>query len=359
MKRTTLVLLILTITVLGISAFCPIILAEPEMNATFGTSVVIDGVIGTEWNDAGSWAVTDLTINHSIKAKHDGTYLYILLVVADNDTEIGPFDPYVTHDWAGVEFDRNGDNIIHGNATDPDTTADDWEFCDYKILGGEDWLTHGFGTPNRDPDTVRGGTNDVAAAKGFNSSHTIWEFRKKLNSGDTSGYDIALDPSQTGTYGKDRIYIALAYQEGKTGKHYGCSHFYLLVLSPTQYTLTINSSPTGVTFTVDGVPHTTPWSDTYNQGTSVNLVMPQTHGAYEWSRWQEDGDTNRIRTVAINTELTLTGVFTPPRPVGGKAIPIDKMTIMPEFQMPWVWLSIIILSAVAAAVFMTLKKRKQ
>jgi hypothetical protein len=355
MKRRTSVLLIIVIAVLGISAFYPTVLAEPDINATFGTSVVIDGVIGTEWDDAGPWAVTDMGINHSIRAKHDGTYLYILEVVVDNDTEVGPFDPYDIHDWAGVEFDLNGDNIIHGNATYPD----DWEFCNYKISGGEDWLTKGFGGGARDPDTIWGGTNDVTAAKGFNNTHTIWEFRKKLNSGDTNGYDIALDPSQTGIYGKDRIYIALAYQEGKTGKHYGCSHFYLLVLAPTQYTLTINSSPTGVTFTVDGVPQTAPWSETYNEGTSVNLIMPQTHGAYEWSQWQEDLDTNRIKAVTMDSDITLTGVFTPPRPVGGNAIPIDKMTIMPGFQIPWAWLSIIVISIVATVVFMTLKKRKQ
>lgn len=353
MKRRNSFLLIVAIAVLGISAFFPIVLADPDINATFGTSVVIDGVIGTEWDDAGPWAVTDLGLNESIRAKHDGTFLYILLVV--NDTTNNPFvDPVSAHDWAGIEFDLNDDNIIHGTAG----LHDDWAFCDYKISGGEDWYTQGFGGSNRDPDTIWGGTNDVAAAKGFNTTHTIWEFRKKLNSGDTNGYDIALDPSQTGVYGKDRIDIALAYQDGGTGKHYGCAHFTLMVLDPAQYTLTINSSPTGVTFTVDGVPHTAPWSETYNQGTSVNLVMPQTHGTYEWSRWQEDADTNRIKAVTVNSDLTLTGEFTPPQPVGGNAIPIDKMTIMPEFQIPWLGLSIIVLSIVATAVFMKLKKRR-
>jgi hypothetical protein len=354
MKRRTSFLLIIAIAVLGISAFYPAVLAEPDINATFGSSVVLDGVIGTEWDDAGPWAATDLGLNELIRAKHDGTFLYILLVVKDNTSN--PFvDPVSAHDWAGIEFDLNADNIIHGTTGE----YDDWAFCDYKISGGEDWYTQGFGGLNRDPDTIGGGTNDVSAAKGFNNTHTIWEFRKKLNSGDTNGYDIALDPSQTSVYGKDRIYIALAYEDGGTGKHYGCSHFTLLVLDPAQYTLTINSSPTGVTFTVDGVPHTTPWSETYIQGTSVNLVMPQTHGTYEWFRWQEDLDTNRIKAVTVNSDLTLTGEFSPPRPVGGKAIPIDKMTIMPEFQIPWAWLSIIVLSIVATAVFMTLKKRKQ
>jgi len=77
------------------------------------------------------------------------------------------------------------------------------------------------------------------------------------------------------------------------------------------YTLTIYSSPTGVTFTVDGVSCITPWSGTYSEGTSVGLVMPETHDGYVWSRWLEDGDTNRIKTVTVDTNITLTSVFIP------------------------------------------------
>jgi len=49
---------------------------------------------------------------------------------------------------------------------------------------------------------------------------------------------------------------------------------------PPSYALTICSLPTGVTFTVDGVSCTTPWSETYSEGTSVSLVMPETQGGY-------------------------------------------------------------------------------
>ena len=85
---------------------------------------------------------------------------------------------------------------------------------------------------------------------------------------------------------------------------------------PPSYTLVIFSSPTGVTFTVDGVSPTTPWSGTYSEGASVSLVMPETHDGYIWSHWLEDGDTNRTKTVTLDTIITmdrvvaLTGVFT-------------------------------------------------
>jgi hypothetical protein len=183
----------------------------------------IDGVIGTEWNDAGGWVSIDLGILNNIRAKHDSEYLYILLVIGDNTDN--PF-PEEAHDWAGVDFDLNGDEKTMG---DPDS-PDDFEYCDYQILGGEDWWGKGVGE-DRGSDTSVGGTNDVVAAKGFNTTHTIWEFKKKLNSGDTLGHDIAMDPTQTEVYGKDRIKIALAYQDGKTGKHGYHSSWYLLILT--------------------------------------------------------------------------------------------------------------------------------
>ena len=129
---------------------------------------------------------------------------------------------------------------------------------------------------------------------------------------------------------------------------------------PPSYTLTIYSSPTGVTFTVDGVSRTTPWSGTYSEGASVSLVMPETHDGYVWFHWLEDGDTNRIKTVTIDTDITLTGVFTyvpPPPPVGGKATPINIPMNKPETPTFWIWLSTIIISFIATVLYV--KKRKR
>jgi len=84
---------------------------------------------------------------------------------------------------------------------------------------------------------------------------------------------------------------------------------------PPEYTLTIYSSPTGVTFTVNGVPHTTPWSGAYSKDSSVSLVMPETHAVgevkYYWNQWS-DGVSTRSRTVTMNTDITLTACFSGP-----------------------------------------------
>ena len=127
--------------------------------------------------------------------------------------------------------------------------------------------------------------------------------------------------------------------------------------SPPSYTLTIHSSPTGVTFTVDGVSRTTPWSGTYSEGASLSLVMPESHDGYEWSHWDEDGDPNRIKTVTLDTNITLTAVYTPPKPVGGKATPINIPINKPETPTLWIWLSTIILSLIVTVVYV--KKRKR
>jgi len=82
-----------------------------------------------------------------------------------------------------------------------------------------------------------------------------------------------------------------------------------------EYTLAIDSSPSGVTFTVDGLSHTTPGSETYREGSSVSLVMPETHTVgnekYCWNQWS-DGNPSRSRTVTVTADITLTAYYTGP-----------------------------------------------
>jgi len=126
-----------------------------------------------------------------------------------------------------------------------------------------------------------------------------------------------------------------------------------------EYALTIHSIPDGVTFTVDGVLNTTPWSKIYYEGTSIIVEMPATHEGHEWSHWLEDGDTNRIKTITLpgSTWTAVYSPVSPPTPVGGKATPIVKVAVKPALQPPWMWLSTIILSLVATVVY--IKKRKR
>jgi heparosan-N-sulfate-glucuronate 5-epimerase len=82
-----------------------------------------------------------------------------------------------------------------------------------------------------------------------------------------------------------------------------------------EHTLTVYTLPSGVTFTVNNVSHTTPWSGTYENETSVSLVMPETHtvgdSRYYWDQWS-DGEANQSRTFAMDTNITLAAYFTGP-----------------------------------------------
>lgn len=74
------------------------------------------------------------------------------------------------------------------------------------------------------------------------------------------------------------------------------------------YDLTVASSPiTGITFTINGTPKTTPYTEWLLEG-SYTLIMPETHNGYVWSHWLEDEDTNRTKTITL-PGTTWTGVF--------------------------------------------------
>ncbi len=75
------------------------------------------------------------------------------------------------------------------------------------------------------------------------------------------------------------------------------------------YELTVDSSPiTGVTFTIDGAPQTTPCTEWLPEG-SYTLEMPETYDGYVWSHWLEDGDTNRTKIITLSGYATWTGIF--------------------------------------------------
>jgi len=123
------------------------------------------------------------------------------------------------------------------------------------------------------------------------------------------------------------------------------------------YQLTVTSSPiTGIQFTINGAPKTTPYTEWLPEG-SYTLEMPKTHNGYVWSHWLEDGDTNRIKTILLQG-TTWTALYEPaPPPVGGKATPINIPLTKSETPTLSIWLMTIILSLAVTVVYV--KKRKR
>jgi len=90
---------------------------------------------------------------------------------------------------------------------------------------------------------------------------------------------------------------------------------------PPVYSLIINSQPIngmpiiGVTSDVNGNRNgNTVFTRFYVSGTSVSLASPNPSGAYDFVRWLLDGanySTNTTITVAMNTNHTVTAVYTP------------------------------------------------
>jgi pimeloyl-ACP methyl ester carboxylesterase len=129
--------------------------------------------------------------------------------------------------------------------------------------------------------------------------------------------------------------------------------------------LTVASSPiTGVTFTINGTPETTPYNEWLPEGSYI-IEMPQTYtvgGArYYWSQWSDEV-TTRSRTATINTNITLTAVYIqppPPTSVGGEATSINIPISKPEPPALWIWLTTILLPLAATTIFVELKKKKR
>ncbi len=118
------------------------------------------------------------------------------------------------------------------------------------------------------------------------------------------------------------------------------------------YEFTVISSPfTGIPFTINGTPQTTPYTGWLLEG-SYRVEVPTLYGRHIWQYWLEDGDTNRTKTVNLNTTTTLTAVYELPV-VGGIYVPTNKLSPLA----PYVGLTILL--AVAAATVVYAKKRKR
>jgi PKD repeat protein len=93
------------------------------------------------------------------------------------------------------------------------------------------------------------------------------------------------------------------------------------------YELAVDSSPiAGISFTINGNPQTTPYSEWLLED-SYTLIMPETHNEYVWSHWLEDSDSSRTKTITLTGSTTLTGVFGFAVPPYG---PTAEFTATPE-----------------------------
>ena len=103
----------------------------------------------------------------------------------------------------------------------------------------------------------------------------------------------------------------------------------------------------------------------YQLNTSV-LVIAHVLEYFIFEHFILDGnpiDTGSARiTILMDKDHTLSASFIPYGPllpVGGKATPINIPLDKPKLQIPWIWLTTIILPLIVTVVFVKLKKKKQ
>jgi len=181
MKKQTFLLLTLTLTLLvaAVARVNPV-QAQADLNAYSGTPIEdsqIDGAIGTEWSDAGSY--TGVAINPQgtadIHVKNDGENLYIAIqLTADSN------NPWVAVMFADAgHMTAGADGAVFGND-------------DLSANGYKDAFFGGAGIVGA--DTTQNGTGAITVDS---QNRVTVELKKPLNSGDSRGRDIAWSTGNT------------------------------------------------------------------------------------------------------------------------------------------------------------------
>ena len=180
MKKTY---LFLTVTLgLLITAYVAVtpVSAQQDFNAFSGNPIddaAIDGAIGSEWDDAGSY--TGVAISPQgiadVWTKNDGTYLYMAIrFTADSN------NPWVAVLFGGTICMQSGaDGALFGNDN-------------YAANGYRDISFNGFSAISDDA------TQNGKGAITVDSSNVVAvELKKPLDSGDSAGKDIAWTEDNT------------------------------------------------------------------------------------------------------------------------------------------------------------------
>ncbi len=228
-------------------------------NTLTGNTVFSNGNYGIDLSSSNNNTLTGNTASNN----EGGIVLYESIDnVITNNT--------ITSNWVGIRFQSPNNVIFHNNLVNNTSQASKSTNLDVKNRWDNGYPSGGNYWDNyTGVDDYQGPNQDILGSDGI---------------GDTP---YVVDANNTDYYPLMNPWGAVLYE------------------------LTVNSSPiSGISFTINGIPQIMPYTDMLPEG-SYLLEMPQTHYGYEWSHWLEDEDPNRIKTIALNTNTTLTTVFTP------------------------------------------------
>lgn len=148
----------------------------------------LDGIISDEEWSAGRLKNIEMGNGEILKliTIYTLTNIYFLATILHEPPNVIQIDDLdLPHDYFGIEFDINKDDIIMGT----ESNRDDMVLVDYKIKGAVDMYSHTYHVYE---DTINNGVNDAEGSSGQKDDTLIWELKKPLDSKDKNGFDISL-----------------------------------------------------------------------------------------------------------------------------------------------------------------------
>jgi hypothetical protein len=235
-------------------------------------------------------------------------------VTKDNLRQIVNYTIYPSEPYIYISFSTTNVGSIVENT---------WAGFQFTTWIAGDYANDHYYVPGYGERQFTGGTNDIYYTNATETWVATWDLNKEEGAGilSTKGFipsnimsidwgigegfrfssdNFDLEPGESVDYD--------CYLYFFTGTNWQVIKDFYDYTSP-PHELAIQSLPTGIGFTVDDVPHSSPWLGLYNESTTVSIEMPATHYYYVWSHWLEDGDTNRTKIVVLDSNVSLTGRF--------------------------------------------------
>jgi len=185
MRRHAASVFAVLVVVLAVGATCGAVTMawaeSPSISAPYGLyipDVLLDGVVGSEWADAGEYDVRMGEYNARLLIKHDHVYFYVAMVIESGRRFPAGFEAYVVFENGdGVDYSR-GDDMMSVPAWGGELLEADLTYrATYDFL----------------PDVDFDGTCDAVGAGLYDSTTRsyVFEFRRKMLSGDACDVPLA------------------------------------------------------------------------------------------------------------------------------------------------------------------------
>lgn len=175
-KQSSRLFIICIFSVLILSSFMIIpAYGQPDFEALLGDSILdsnIDGVIGSEWDDAAIYSSIGISPKGSANfwLKHDGDFFYLAIEFAAD----------CNNPWIAIQLGNVGCHVSN---------------CDGAIFGNDNINPNGYADisfreyyTSVESDSSQDGIGAMAISS---SNDVVIELKKSLNSGDSEGADIA------------------------------------------------------------------------------------------------------------------------------------------------------------------------